>query len=473
MTSTPHAHPTHPDTSTPDLFALSSVSGPVLRPTDDGYATEVTGFNLASVHTPDIAIGATSTDDIVTALRWAAATGTPVTVQATGHGANFPVTEGLLLNTSRMTDVTVDPDTRTATIAAGAKWSDVLAAAAPHGLAALTGTSTDAGAVGYTVGGGLPVLGRAHGYAADLVRSFQVVTADGTLRATSADEEPDLFWALRGGKGNVGVVTEMVMELLPVPQLFGGGIYCPGEHAEALLRAWVEWTATIPDEMCSAYHLLRLPPLPDIPEPLRGNFWARVAVAWPGDPAAGEELIAPLRTAAPVTVDTVSVIPYTEIDTIHMDPQNPLPARESCALLHALTPEAITAFLDVCGPSAPPDYPLLLIGLRHMGGALARPCTVEDAICARDADFLLESVGVLMGPEAGDAVEAATLALYTAMAPHGTGLTMVNIHGRPGDDLDRARAWSPEVYDRLRRTKAKYDPQNLLRHGHTVPLAAV
>ncbi|WP_424854366.1 FAD-binding oxidoreductase [Streptomyces sp. SAI-170] len=459
-------------TSTPDLFALSGVKGPVLRPDDPAYTPEVTGFNLAAPHTPDIAIGALDTDDIVAALRWAAATDTPVTVQATGHGANFPVTEGLLLNTSRMTDVRIDPGTRTATVSAGAKWHDVLEAAAPHGLAALTGASTGTGAVGYTVGGGLPVLGRAYGYAADLVRSFQVGTADGTLHLATAEAEPDLFWALRGGKGNVGVVTEMVTGLVPVPELFGGGLYCPGEHAEPLLRAWAEWTATVPDEMGSGYTLLRLPPLPDIPEPLRGRFWARVVIAWPGAPEAGERLIAPLRTAAPVTLDTVSVIPYTAIDSIHMDPRDPLPARESCALLTALTPEAITALLRTCGPSAPPGYPLLLVELRHMGGALARPCATPDAICSRDAEFLLESVGVLTDPEAAEAVEAANHDLYTAMAPHSTGLTMVNTHGRPGDALDRARAWTPEVYDRLRRLKATYDPKNLLRHGHTVPLAA-
>ncbi|CAM5298301.1 hypothetical protein SALBM311S_05037 [Streptomyces alboniger] len=160
---------------TPDLFALSDIHGPILRPGDDAYAEEVTGFNLAALHTPDVVVGATGTDDIVTAMRWASATHTPVAVQATGHGANFPIDSGLLITTTRMTDVDIDPTARTATAAAGAKWRHVLDAAAPHGLAALTGTSSDAGVVGYTLGGGLPVLGRAYGYAADLVRSFQVV----------------------------------------------------------------------------------------------------------------------------------------------------------------------------------------------------------------------------------------------------------------------------------------------------------
>ncbi|MCZ4608044.1 FAD-binding oxidoreductase [Streptomyces sp. Lzd4kr] len=459
MTATHH--------NTPDLFALSDIRGPVLRPADHGYADEVTGFNLAAPHTPDVVVGATGVDDVVTALRWATATNTPVAVQATGHGANFPIDHGLLVSTKRMTDVRVDPDGRLATAAAGAKWRHVLDAAAPHGLAGLCGTSTDAGVVGYTLGGGLPALGRTYGYAADLVRSFQVATPDGTLRECDPDHEPELFWALRGGKGNVGVVTSLTFDLLPLATLLGGGIYCPGEHAEALLTAWADWTHEVPNEMCTAFSLLRLPPLPQIPEPLRGGFWARVAVAWTGDPKTGEELLSPIRSAAPVTVDTVEEMPYAAMDRIYMEPQDPLPARESCALLHDLTPDAIGAFLAQVGPEVP-DCPLLLVEIRHMGGALARPARLEDAICARDAEYFLETVGVLAAPPAAEAIEAATAALHTAMAPYGTGHTMVNIHGTPGDEADRARAWTAEVYDRLCKDKSTYDPSNLLSFGHTV-----
>ncbi|MFI9819739.1 FAD-binding oxidoreductase [Streptomyces sp. NPDC052013] len=462
MTTAPHL---------PDLFALSEIHGPVLRPGDDGYAEEVTGFNLAALRTPDVVVGATGADDVVTALRWASATQTPVAVQATGHGANFPIDHGLLISTARMTDVEIDPEQRTATVAAGAKWRHVLDAAAEHGLAPLCGTSTDAGAVGYTVGGGLPVLGRTYGYAADLVRSFEVVTPGGTARVADAEHEPELFWALRGGKGSVGVVTSLVTGLVPLRTVLGGGIHTRGEHAEALLTAWAAWTRTVPEEMCSAFAMMRLPPIPQIPEPLRGGFWARVAVAWTGDPAEGEQLLAPLRAAAPVEVDTVEEMPLTAVDGIHMDPQDPLPARESCSLLRDLTPDAVRAFLGQVGPAVP-DCPLLFAQLRHMGGALSRPAATEDAICARDADYLLEAVAVLGAPPDAEAVERATAALHTAMSPYGTGRTMVNIHGTPGDAADRARAWTPETYTRLRRAKATYDPTDLLRFGHTVPPAS-
>lgn len=451
----------------PDLFALSEVRGPVLRPGEEGYAEAVTGFNLAALRTPDVVVVASGADDVVTAVRWASATGTPVAVQATGHGANFPVERGLLISTARMTDVRVDPEERTATIAAGAKWRDVLAASAPHGLVPLTGTSTDAGAVGYTVGGGLPVLGRTYGYACDLVRSFQVVTPEGLLRETDATHEPELFWALRGGKGNVGVVTSLVTGLVPLRTVFGGGLYYPAEHAEAVLTAWADWTRTVPEEMCSAFSMLRLPPIPQLPEPIRGGFWARVAVTWTGDPAEGEKLLEPVRSAAPVAVDWVREMPYTEVDSIFMEPQDPLPARESCSLLRELTPDAIRAFLGQVGPAVP-DCPLLAAQLRHMGGALSRPARTEDAVCARDAAHFLEAVAVLGAPPDAEAVERATASLHTAMAPYATGRTMVNIHGTPGDAADRARAWTPEVHDRLRRAKRTYDPSDLLRFGHTV-----
>lgn len=468
----------HHTPDTPALFALSDIRGPVLRPGDDGYADEVTGFNLSPRHTPDLVIGATGAPDIVTAMRWATATGTPVSVQATGHGANFPIDSGLLINTARMTDVRIDAGERTATVAAGARWRHVLEAAAPYGLAALSGTSTDAGVVGYTLGGGLPILGRTYGYASDRVRSVQVVTPDGTPHEADADHEPELFWALRGGKGNVGVVTSLVCELLPLSRILGGAIYCRGEDAETLLRAYADWTRTVPPQMCTAFTLLRLPPLPEIPEPPplpkghgrdphRGGFWSRVAVAWTGNAAEGERLLAPIRSAAPTVVDTVAEMDYTAVDQIYAEPQDPLPARESCALLHDLTPDAIRAFLDQVGPAVT-DCPLLIVELRHMGGELARPAAVEDAVCSRDAGYLLETVAVLTDPQTAEAVEAATAALHTAMAPYGTGRTMVNVHGRPGNETDRARAWTPEAYSRLQHAKSTYDPANLLRFGHTV-----
>jgi hypothetical protein len=193
-----------------------------------------------------------------------------------------------------------------------------------------------------------------------------------------------------------------------------------------------------------------------------------VALAWPGDPQEGAALAEPLRTAAPIVLDMVEEMDHAALDRIHLEPQDPLPAREAGLLLRDFPPEALPRLLNLAGPAAGPDYPLLMVEIRHMGAALSRPAATPDTVCARDARFFLSSVGVLPSPPAAEAVEKATRALFTAMTPYGTGHTMINIHGAPGDAEDRARAWTSEAHSRLRRTKSTYDPKNLLRFGHTV-----
>jgi hypothetical protein len=444
---------------------------PVFHPGRPGYAEEVSGFNLASSHTPDLVVGATSATDVVAAMRWAAERELPVAVQATGHGATAPIEGGLLISTRRMNDVAVDARARTATVGAGATWRTVLAVATPHGLAGLNGSSTGVGVVGYTVGGGLPVLGRAHGWAADRVRRMEVVTADGRLHRVDAATEPELFWALRGGKGNVGVVTSMTFELLPLTRIHGGGLVFPGERAAEVLAGYAEWAPTLPDTMSTALQLLRLPPFPDVPEPLRGRFVARLAVAHTGDAAEAERLLAPMRAVAEPMLDGVEELPYARIDEVYQDPDHPVPAEEGSLLLGGLSAPAIGTLLEQAGPGA--DPPLLLVALRHLGGALARGAAGDDAICARDAQFLLQTVGIPAGPRAAE-VPGAVAAFLSAMEPHSIGRTFVNLHGRPGSEADRARPWTPEVHERLRRAKGRYDPADLLRYGHAVaPLPAV
>jgi FAD/FMN-containing dehydrogenase len=438
---------------------------PVFRPGHPGFAEEVAGFNLASTHTPDLVVAATSAEHVTAAVGWAAERGLPIAVQATGHGASSPIEGGLFVSTRRMNRVAVDPASRTATVGAGARWADVLRAAAPYGLAGLNGSSTDVGVVGYTLGGGLPVFGRAFGWAADQVHRIDVVTADGTLRSTDADHEPELFWALRGGKGNVGIVTSMTFGLLPLARFYGGAILFPGEHAAELVPAYARWAATVPDTMTTALQLLRVPPLPDVPEPLRGRFVVQLSVAHPGSAEEGARLVAPMRQVAPAIMDDVLERPYSEVDRVFNDPSHPVPAEEGSLLLGQLSEEALDDLLEVAGPGV--DTPLLFVMLRQMGGALSRPAVTEDAICGRDAFFLMQSVGILAGPH-GAAVPAATVAAASTMTPHSLGRTFLNMHGRPGDDADRARPWTPEVHERLRRAKGRFDPDNLFRYGHAV-----
>ncbi|HEY8589450.1 MAG TPA: FAD-binding oxidoreductase, partial [Naasia sp.] len=233
-----------------DLRAV--VSGVVYARGNDGGGEEVACFNTAIVHDPDIVVGARSTADVVEAVRFAAAHELPVFVQATGHGAFAPITSGLLVSTKRMTGVSVERGSRIASISAGTRWGAVVEAAARYGLTPITGSSTNVGAIGYTLGGGLGPLSRTYGFTADWVRGFTIVTADGRVVRATAEENPDLFWALRGGKGGLGIVVEMDLELVPLTRLYGGGLFFDTAHIEDALRAWVDWVHTVPDSVTSS-----------------------------------------------------------------------------------------------------------------------------------------------------------------------------------------------------------------------------
>src|SRR5580693_3428909 len=213
----------------------------------------------------------------------------------------------MLLRTTRMRSGHIDPAARTARAGAGAVWQDVTVPAAQHGLAALAGTAVNVGVTGYTLGGGLGWLARRYGLAANSVTTAELVTPDGDLVRADADHEPDLFWAVRGG-GGIGVVTELEMTLYPVRELYAGDLFFPIQRAAEVLHAWGEWTATVPDEVTSLAHLLRLPPLPEVPEPLRGRAFIVVEAACLGDAGTGADLIGPLRRLGP-ELDTVAMIP--------------------------------------------------------------------------------------------------------------------------------------------------------------------
>lgn len=449
-----------------DISALANgMTGTLLRPEDEGYAAEVAAFNASRQHTPDVVVVPRSADDVVAAVQWAGDRDLPVSVQATGHGAVLPITEGVLVSTRGLDTMTIDPERRTARVGAGVKWRRVIDAAAEHGLAGLCGSTSDVGVVGYTLGGGLPLLGRAYGFSSDHVRSFDVVTGDGRLHHVETGDGSELDWALRGGKGNVGVVTGMEIDLIEIQDLYGGAIFWPGELAPTLLPVFAEWTKTLPDEFCTSISLLRLPPVPQVPEPLRGTFTVHLRVGYVGSDEDGARLLAPMREVAPPMMDMVGRMPYTELDRIHMDPEQPVPFEEGGMVLRELGPETVAAVLEQAGPDS--QCPLLLVEMRLMGGALARER--DDAVGGRDAAFTLFGVGALMPPIA-DAVPDAIARLMEAAAPWSTGGSMVNFHGVPGDAADRARPWPRQTFERLQRARATYDPRNLFRFGHAIPV---
>lgn len=380
-----------------------NVSGPVLTPDDAGYAEETATFNRTLSHRPAVVVGATGPADVQAAVRYAARHDLAVAVNATGHGAVVSADGTLMITTRRMSTMAVDAVGRRARVGAGVRWNRFTPAAAEYGLAAITGSSPQVGAVGFTLGGGLsPVLGRSRGFGADHVRAFDLVTADGTLRRVDAGREPDLFWAARGGKGNFGVVTAMDFDLFPVTRLYGGGLYFAGEDAPAVLTAWREWAPGLPESLSTSFCLLRLPDLPVIPEPMRGRLTLHVRVAYLGRAEDGERLVAPLRAAAPAFIDTLGEMPYTEIATIHNDPAEPGMGVDRSGLLREFPQAALDELLALAGPDAPAGDQLMMTEIRLLGGALARPPAVRNAVGNREDAAYGLFVASLVAPDPED-----------------------------------------------------------------------
>ena len=256
-------------------------------------------------------------------MRVAASAGLRVAVQSTGHGATETMQDAILVSTAALDELTVHADERWARIGAGVRWAAVLEACAPYGLAGLAGSSPDVGVVGYLTGGGLGPVARTHGLASDTVRAFEVVTGDGVARRVTATNHPELFWGLRGGKGTLGIVTAVEIDLVEQAELYAGALWFAGADASAVVRTWSRWCDVLPEEGTTSIAVMRLPDLAVFPEPLRGTTSVAVRFAWTGDPAVGEEMIRAIRSVATPLIDTVQVMPYAALGDVHSDPDRP------------------------------------------------------------------------------------------------------------------------------------------------------
>ena len=447
-----------------DLETLrAAVTGEVSAPGEAGYDQARQAWNLAADERPALVVMAESAADVTQAVRFARAHGMRIAPQGTGHGAGAlePLQGAMLLRTSRMRGVRIDPAARIARAEAGAIWQDVTVPASEHGLAALAGSSSNVGVTGYTLGGGMGWLARRYGLAANSVTAAEVVTPDGRLVRTDAGHEPDLLWAVRGGGGSVAVVTALEMRLYPVRELYAGALFFPIGRTAQMLRAWRAWIGTVPDEVTSLGRILRLPPWPEIPEPLRGRAFALVEAAFLGDAATGSELLGPLRQLGP-ELDTFAMIPAPALQQLHMDPDQPVPNQGDGALLADLPDAAIDALVAVAGPDA--DTPLLSVEVRHLGGALARPVPggAQPDIAAGYAMF---AGGFTPTPELVGAVRAHAQAVKDALAPWHAGYNYYNFVEAPA----MASAVLPVAsYHRLQEIKARYDPDQVIISAHPV-----
>ncbi|WP_141881816.1 FAD-binding oxidoreductase [Homoserinimonas aerilata] len=457
--------PANPPALSPDLVAAlaSRVSGPVLTPSDEGFAQEVAGFNLAIPLIPDVAVGANSQADVVEAVRFAAANSLPLRIHATGHGTHHPISDGVLLVTRRLNAVSVDPETRIASIGAGANWADVTAAAAPHGLTGIPGSSVTVGAVGYILGGGLGPLARSHGVSSDWVRGFTVVTASGDVVEANAAEHPDLFWALRGGKGGLGVVTEMRLELVPLESVYAGSLFFAEEHIEAALRGWIEWSSSADDSVTTSVAVVNFPAFEAVPEPLRGRRVLTLRFAHPGDEAEGRRLAAPLRALAPALIDAIGVLPTSQLRLIHNDPDEPGNGWSAGALLNDLDQAFADALLAAVGPGT--NSPVIAVEIRHMGAAAAHDVAGGSAVGGRDSGFTLSVIGV-PDPSLFDSVLPAFHAgLLASLDEWVSPETTINFAGDPHDRESFESAWPPLIFERLDAVRRLYDPSGLFTYG--------
>lgn len=446
----------------PAAESLRETRVEVHLPGDPGYDAARTPWNLAVALRPAAVALPRSVSEVVAIVRAAAAAGLRVAPMSTGHGAgpltDVPLDDVVLVRLQHLTGVSVDPAARTARIVGGTLWHDVIAATAPHGLTAAHGSAGDVSAAGYLLGGGLSFYGRRHGVAANLVRAVELVTGDGTLVRADADHHPELFWAVRGGGGNFGVVVAIETELLPYADVYAGMLLWDRERAPEVVRAWASWTASAPESVTTSLRVMSFPPLPELPPFLSGRDLVIIDGAVLEDDEHAATVLAPLRELTP-ELDTFGRIPAEGLLAVHMDPPAPTPAVSTHEMLSGLDAAAVEEFLRQVGPGTRTG--LMFAELRHLGGAFARSADDGGVMSRVEGNFALHTVAVAPTPEAFAAGRAAGERLVESMAAWSASTrvpTFTDDRGRP--------LFSPEDTAELVRVRRAVDPAGTFLANH-------
>jgi FAD/FMN-containing dehydrogenase len=439
------------------------VRGTVAQPGEPAYADLVAGFHLSFEHRPPFVVEPADADDVAAVVAVARRAGVPVTALGAGHGFHFAITEGIVVKTRSLSGVDVDPEAATARIGAGTSWQEVLDVSAAHGLVPLSGSDAGVGAVGYVLGGGLGPYGRTYGYAADSVVSFRVVTGEGRVVTVDEQQHADLFWALRGGNHGLGIVTEMTVRLVPSTNIHGHAWYYDAADVEAVLRAWVRWTADLPREMNSYAQIKRMPEDPEVPEPLRGRATLELMHVYIGEQADGERLIAPLLEVAPAI--------HEEPGRVREETLPPVVVSDGGVYLTAVDDEAITAILKLAGPDRSyEEAPLVAVSFQLLGGALADPQASPNAVAGRDARVAFHVIGADPDAIASGENTRQIRALHDVVAPLRASGTIPNYIGPSNTPGAVDVAWSAEPRARLDAVRATYVPARVLRKTHKFEL---
>ncbi len=442
------------------------VAGRVVHPSDPDWDEARRGFDLTVDLRPAAVVFPRDETDVVAIVAYAGAHGLRIAPLFTGHNAGplGAMDDTILVNVRELRSIAIDPVTERVRVGAGVRWGDVVPRLSELGLAALHGSSPLVGIAGYSLGGGMGWLARRHGLQSNSVTAIELITADGRLVRADATHHADLFWALRGGGGNYGVVTAIEFMVYPVEELYAGVMFFPAERWGQLVRTWAELLPGLPDELMTWVCLVRFPPLPEVPEALRGGQFALAFGAFLGEEDAGRALLAPLRGLGP-QMDTFAMVPPEALSDMAMDPPEPLPFDMAHGLLETPSPASIDALIESTDPARVTE--LDLVQVRHMGGALGRVAPGAGARATLPGEVCWLALGVAPDAATRAGVDRALAGMEEALAPHRAG-HYPNFVERPSD---ASGFFDAATWARLRQVKERYDPADLFRGNHHVPPA--
>ncbi len=459
---------THADTA---LRAFAArLGGELIRPGDAEYDAARAVWNGAYDRRPALVVRAADTIDVIRAVTFARERGLAVAVRSGGHSmaGHGTIDGGLVIDLSTMKGLSVDPERRVARVQPGLTWGEYAGQAQAYGLATSSGDMGSVGVGGLALGGGIGWLVRKHGLTIDSLLSVDVVTADGRLLTASADENPELFWALRGGGGNFGVATSFELQLQPVGPVLGGAVFYPAAGAKDLLQAYGCLALEARDELTTMAIVMQAPPLPFIPAEQHGRLVVAILVCYAGDLEDGQRAVAPLRALGAPIADVIGPMPYPALFALTAEGavKGQHHAVRSMYLQH-LDEAVLDTLLD---HSQRMTSPLGMVQLRVLGGAMARVPADATAFAHRDKPYMLTLVNGWQDAAHSERHHAWVEQLWTALRPHASGV-YVNFLADEGEARIR-EAYSPDTYQRLAAAKKAYDPTNFFRLNQNIkPLA--
>jgi FAD/FMN-containing dehydrogenase len=451
-----------------DLDAFEAgLHGSIILPGSPDYDVARQVNSARADKRPALIVRAADAADVARTVNLARESGLDLAVRGGGHSlAGYGTNDGgIVLDLGAMKGLHIDPERRVAWAQPGLTAKEYSVAAAAHGLATPFGDTGSVGISGLTLGGGIGWLVRKFGLAIDALEAVEIVTADGRQVTASPDSHPDLFWAVRGGGGNFGVVTRFQFKLYPVAEILGGALFMPATHD--VLRSLVPIAASAPEELTTISFLMAMPPGPFVPAELVGTMSLAIMFVWNGDPAAGQAALQPFRDVATPLVELAMPMPYPGIYQMLEQAEHRALGVHRSRFMSTLDDDAVDAILDAV---AAPSSPMAMIQLRVLGGQMARVGATETAFAHRDAAVMATILTLYEDPSTEAMHVAWTDALHEKLATHEVGVYS-NFLEAEGEERIRA-AYPSGTYERLADVKRRYDPANLFHLNQNIRPAA-